>query len=1038
MEEKGSDINKYQSSIRSNNNIYLFDDIYPKIKSYKKDFRTKSAINHNKFSFKSIKNNLNSGHSEIFQKKNDNFSQNVEVLSLKSRNKLNIKINSVNLSNILKTNDYSKLKLDTTKTTSLRSKLISSKRTSNRNYSKFNESAKSENKGSFQLKNNNQFSVINLKVDDFHQKNQSFKVKTLMDLTLQHFTNKLILEKISKNNNNKSCSEKVEAKLPVFNSTFYSYKTVKKNILNNKEDNINSSSNTQRNYSIKYSFLENTMNNILHEVNFVNIEKGEELYLKVLKKVDRNKNKMKFEDYKTFGHELTPEELYKMYQDKNQKEIKEKYEKIKQDCLQENIQKTKEYKLLRHKRNKDYIPEYKLELKNEDWKNKNIESVYKYEPIKRPTNMKKSKLNSKKRYINKNFDLKKLKKNNSENLSLEITKYMDKINNESNNKNKSYYYKINVRGNEDIKQVLFNNGKNNEINYINNLLNENENYKSNYKKNKDIRNKEKVIEKNIIININKNKNTIENKNDKIIENNINYNENNLNGHINDINHVDDINNNNNLKILQISKTDSLFIQQCEDYEFQKCLTENSNENDSDNKNKKRNSFNNLTENENIQKTKNEIDKIISNKIYDKKSKEKINILNKPIKSINNSTTKELNFNNKIFKKKEEHKSNNNKSKKDNTEEKILSKNEKIISKNEKIISKNEKIISKNEKIIPQNEKIISKNEKMNKKEKIYSFNKDENRNKISSFEEYIIYKEKILNEQLKQKKFFENIENHIEKNQKISKRKFSQRLKISNQGFNKIELNFISSKPNKYFKYKLIHRNRKYSSPIIDNQPKKDLINTNKKDEKKSSKNNVISDEKVDELAEKAKKIIKRRIKRSATLDFINRKINEIEDKKETVNIDEELEKNFNKYKLFKDVNLESIEDIEFNKTLLLFKIREKIRYKILIGECDKSEMDELNKFENKLNEYKSNYNLKNKKGIKQYALILLMKFNEFIELFEMRDSQKIEENRINKFIDDLKYNIYFSYPFVLNIKGKRCSTRNLNKSTSYLSEIKK
>ena len=304
MEEKGSDINKYQSSIRSNNNIYLFDDIYPKIKSYKKDFRTKSAINHNKFSFKSIKNNLNSGHSEIFQKKNDNFSQNVEGLSLKSRNKLNIKINSVNLSNILKTNDYSKLKLDTTKTTSLRSKLISSKRTSNRNYSKFNESAKSENKGSFQLKNNNQFSVINLKVDDFHQKNQSFKVKTLMDLTLQHFTNKLILEKISKNNNNKSYSKKVEAKLPVFNRTFYSYKTVKKNILNNKEDNINSSSNTQRNYSIKYSFLENTMNNILHEVNFVNIEKGEELYLKVLKKVDRNKKKMKFEDYKTFGHEL--------------------------------------------------------------------------------------------------------------------------------------------------------------------------------------------------------------------------------------------------------------------------------------------------------------------------------------------------------------------------------------------------------------------------------------------------------------------------------------------------------------------------------------------------------------------------------------------------------------------------------------------------------------------------------------------------------------------------------------------------------------
>ena len=994
MEERGSDLNKYQPSIQSNYNLYLFDDIYPKIKSYKKGFRNKSAINHNKLSFKTIKNNLKSRHSEIFLKNNNNSSQNqnVEILSLKSRNKLNIKINSINLSNNLKTND-SKLKLDTTKTTSIRSKLISSKRNSNLNFSKFNESAKSENKRYVQLKNNNRYSVINLKVDDFQKKNQSFKAQTLIDLTLQHFTNKLILEKISKNNcNNKSCSEKIKEKLIVFNRTFTSNKTAKRNNINNKEDNKNSFSNTQRNYSIKYSFLENTMNNILHGVKFVNIEKGEELYLKVLKKIDNNKNKMSFEDYKTIGYELTPEELYKIYQDKNQKELKEKYEKIKQDYLQENLQKTKAYKLLRYKRNKNYIPEYKIEFKNEDWKNKKYVSIYKFKPIKYPATIKKFKLNSKKRFINNNFNIKKLRKNNSENLSIPIKKFLD-------NKNKSNFYKNNVRKNEDIKQVLFNNAKNSKNNYKNKLFSENDYKKIYHEKNKDINNNLKVIEKNIIININnkniENKNKVENENDKINENNINYNHNILNGHINDINHIDYINDN-NIKDFKIAKTDSIFIQQCEDYEFEMVLTEHTNKDNIDIKDKRRNSLNYLTENENISNIKNEIVKITSNKIFDKKSKEKINIFSN---SVNNSTSKELNFKNRTFKEKEEKKFNNNKLEQDNDKEKII-----------------------------------------NNKGNDNSLNKDEKRNRISSFEEYIIYKEKILNEQLNQKKFFDNIaQDDLEKNKIKSKRKMSRSQKTSIQGFNKIELNFISSKPNKYIKYKLIRSNRKYNSQIIDMQPKKDsLINNEKKVEKKLIKNNEISDEKVNELAERATKVIKRRMKRSATLDYINRKIIEIKDKKDTTNIDEELEKNFNQYKLFKDVNLESLEDIEFNKTLLLFKIREKIRYKILIGECDKSEMEEYNKFENKLNEYKSNFNLKNKKGIKQYALLLLLKFNEFIELFEIRDCQKMEENRINKFIDDLNYNLYINYPFMLNIKGKRCSSRNLNKNISNLSEIEK
>ena len=991
MEEKGSKLNKYQSSMQSNYNIYLFDNIYHKIESYKKGFRINSAINHNKLSFKKIKNNLKSGYSEIFHKKNNNISQNVEDLSLKSRNKLNNKINCINLSNNLKTND-SKLKLDTTKTTSLRSKLISGKRNSNYNFSKYIESAKSENKRGFQLKNNNQFIIDNLKVNDFHKKNQSFKAQTPIDVTFQHFTNKLILEKISKNNNNKSGSEKIQTKLPVFDRTFYSYETVKKEKLNNKEENKNSFLNTQRNFSIKYSFLENTMNNILRRVNFVNIEKGEELNLKVLNKIDSNKSKIKFEDYKAIGYELTPEELYKIYQDKNQKESKEKYEKIKQDYLKEIIQKTKEYKLLRQKRNNNYIPEYKLEFKNEYWKNKNYESVYKFANIKYPTYIKKSKLNSNKRFINNNYKKRKIKKNNSDNLSAEKTKSINKINNESKNKNNSNFYKINVLKNDDIKQILFNNGKNKEINYTNRLLNENED-QTNDGKNIDIDNSLEISKnKNF-----ENENEIEKENENSINND---NDNNLNGQINDTNHIDYINKN-NLKNFQIAKTDNLFIEQCEDNEFQICLTDHVNKNNSDIEDKKINSFNYLTENENIPNVKNKIDKITSNKIFDNKNEVNINIFRN---SVNNSTAKELNLNNKIFKEKDEKKFNNNKLKKDNT-----------------------------------TEKTISKIENINKKIKNIGFNKDENKNKISSLEEYIIYKENLLKEQLKQMKFFKSIDqNYLKKYNDKSKQKINQSQKLSIQGFNKFELNFISSKPNKYFKYKSIYNNRKFSIPIFEYKSKKVLLNNKKKVEKKSKKNNEISDEKVDKLAERAKHIIKRRIKRSVTLEYFNRKIKEIEDKNETNNIDEELEKNFNKYKLFQDVNLESIEDIEYNKTLLLFKLKEKIKYKILIGECDKSEMEEFEKFENKLNQYKLNYNLKNKKGIKQYALLLLMKFNEFIELFEIRDSQKIEENRINKFMNDLKYNIYFNYPFILKIRGGRCSSRNLNQNISNLSEIKK
>ena len=137
-------------------------------------------------------------------------------------------------------------------------------------------------------------------------------------------------------------------------------------------------------------------------------------------------------------------------------------------------------------------------------------------------------------------------------------------------------------------------------------------------------------------------------------------------------------------------------------------------------------------------------------------------------------------------------------------------------------------------------------------------------------------------------------------------------------------------------------------------------------------------------------------------------------------------------------MNLESVEEIEYHKSILLFKLREDIKYKISQGKCEKSEMDEFNKFENKLNDYKINYNLKNKNKIKEYVLLLLMKFNEYFELFSARENRKNEETRINKFLTDLNHELDYNIPLSLIIKGRRCSSKNFNGNLSSLSEIKK
>ena len=177
MEEKGTDTNRHKSSLKSNSTLYLFDEYYYKHKEQNKGLRCKSAINHPNLPFNidinnflrkrnTKKNKLNSRkyfffHNDLLEKtkNNNNNTYNIELLTSKSRNKLNSNIRTINLSGIFKLNE-SKIKLDTTKHSTKRTK-FSAKCSSNYSYYKLNDSYKTENKKLYQSKsNNNILSVI--------------------------------------------------------------------------------------------------------------------------------------------------------------------------------------------------------------------------------------------------------------------------------------------------------------------------------------------------------------------------------------------------------------------------------------------------------------------------------------------------------------------------------------------------------------------------------------------------------------------------------------------------------------------------------------------------------------------------------------------------------------------------------------------------------------------------------------------------------------------------------------------------------------
>ena len=1037
MEEKGTDTNRYQSTTKTKSDLFLLDDAYFKIKKKDKDkckgLRCKSAINKDKFHFNdNIKNNLISKksnfHNDLFQTKKNN-TYKLRLISAKSRNILNSNTNAINFSNFFKTTD-SKVKLNSTKESTKRNRL-SSRYNSNLSFFTKNNSARGEYKNNFKLKNNkNFFSVINLNADNFEKKEETFKKQTLKDLTLRNLIKKLNLDKIQKNNKNKHNTEKIRnisyRLYPTFNSDNINRTVnkldIRKKFLLNKEECKNSGENTQRKYHIKFSFLENTMNKIIHKINFIDIENKEELYQNVLIDFKEKKSK-KLEDFKIMGYELSPEKLYQINQNKKQKLIKEKYEKLKHDYILQNLQKIKENNTQRAKTKKNYIPEYKQNFTNVDWKNKKYESIYKYKPNEYYSIIKKNASKSKRKFIKNDLNRKKIKRHNSMLLSPNISNPLENINKQSSNERKSVIYNIDVLKNKQLHQILSNNIQNNKNNYAN-ILNQDKNKIENEIKIKNEIKDENITkisqkEENNIIDIDTNtmiENKIESKN---IESKTIMKENSSDG-ITDINNINFINKSNSMnntsniktinqleqgkdynKINQIVKVESIFIGRSDNFDFEILnLSDYIEKIRSIRKFRNRNSFNCpretrlLSSIKNKNKTKKNAPKIINEKTTKQKSKQRTKR-----KSVYVPLTTKLNLQNKIFKQNEENKSNIKEVKQDNIEEKMISNIEEINNEDSSYFSNND----------------IQENDK--------------------KLEEYIEFKERRLREQLNQKMIFDKIDTFNYKTRKTYSPFYLSQIS-KNDSSNKIELNFIGSRKINYYKTISENIGRKHKSKRESQKFTSEFLN--KFEEEESSINFEESDESAKDLEARLSLTKKRRDIKSATINFINQKYKELIKKKNSTDINLEISNNINRFQLFKNVNLESVEEIEYHKSILLFKLREDIKYKISQGKCEKSEMDEFNKFENKLNDYKINYNLKNKNKIKEYVLLLLMKFNEYFELFSVRENRKTEETRINKFLTDLNNELDYNIPLSLIIKGRRCSSKNFNGNLSSLSEIKK
>ena len=713
------------------------------------------------------------------------------------------------------------------------------------------------------------------------------------------------------------------------------YNTQKKFVEKKNNIKLNQNKNNEllinnSNYKVKYKFLDNIINNIYHIVNFVDIEKREEIKQNVIKDYCNHLKKLATGDFKTYGYEFDPKIIKKQYQDEKQSLIRKKYKELKKEILNENLKNVAFQKMISPKMKNNYIPEY-LRIQNELW------------------NKKRRKFRNMKNMVDKSTSVKGLidnqnKEENKNNI----------INNEYSSNNSK------IKLNNDLKTII----KTKKGNIKKKTLFNFNNFKQDFKNNEPIdtdnsgsKKKEKTLLKdyNKIVSIFKADNfCLKGNNDNI-----------------QIFNKEDI--------IENNKNDSSFVKT----KVVKKSTKNVAR-----KSSKKNIIN-------FQKKKSTILENRHNKINHKKQI----ILNNLKKE---DLNRDFNFNiikqNIINEENQQIKKRNKKRKK--SRKNTIIKNKNIRNDNKTKSSYNEtkksdisfeeierRLIQRNTKIeisiinTPNNDKQTQPNEEKDKKQEL-NYNKKKLDKKISIKENRNQKNENV-----------DGIEITEEKSQNIS-------IKDEFEDLGEEEVN-ISQK--------------------------------------------VISDKRVTLLKNKLSKqsmdYFIQEHKYNSLSYLINQKYKEIEKKNNdigiNINIDDEISENQRRFSSFSGLNITSVEDIEYKKNILLYKLKENIRNKIKEGKYDINELDNFKKFENKINEYQINYNIKDVNKIKEYFLLLSRKFYEFQEEMNSRENQKIEEMRINKFIKNLNYEFDFNIPRSILEKGKRCRSCDLYRKLISLSEIK-
>jgi len=138
----------------------------------------------------------------------------------------------------------------------------------------------------------------------------------------------------------------------------------------------------------------------------------------------------------------------------------------------------------------------------------------------------------------------------------------------------------------------------------------------------------------------------------------------------------------------------------------------------------------------------------------------------------------------------------------------------------------------------------------------------------------------------------------------------------------------------------------------------------------------------------------------------------------------------------FADVNLNDIKSIEKRKKMHLQRIKEDINYKIKQGKYHFDELDNFDIFNKAMNNIKLNKFINDKRRINQYVHYLEKYFQMFYNDLIDREKQKREEDRINKFLFHLHYDVRVMIPYAKSELGKHCKSIDYNKEVN-LSELK-